>query len=208
MSFWLGPKLHLFIAWLLSVCSFLCLLNPARRGRCDCGSFVSNPGGFLLSSVTKTNVISSKIASLEGRECIYAKLSAPVTKQSLLTLTESTPGCARLDQRAHTLGMWPSLMSKLSFRDWVTVAKTPKRLVRGAEGEGREGGALELAFLMSEVEFFTRHSRRMLGFIPVSLCIILEDNLECIMCSCSVVTNHVVLLQFNVNVSILHRFSH
>lgn len=77
----------------------------------------------------------------------------------------------------------------------------------GGGGEGR-GGALELAFLMSEVEFFTRHSRRMLGFIPVSLCIILEDNLECIMCSCSVVTNHVVLWQFNVNVSVLHRFSH
>lgn len=46
-----------------------------------------------------------------------------------------------------------------------------------------------------------------IGSINYSVCVILEGNLEFLMLSCSVVKNHVVLLQFNVNVFVLHPLS-
>lgn len=46
-----------------------------------------------------------------------------------------------------------------------------------------------------------------IGRINYSVCVLLEGNLEFLMRSCSVVTIHVVLLQFNVNVFVLQRLS-
>lgn len=84
--------------------------------------------GFWQSCLLASQV---DFCFIQHQRCHLHKIPCSYDQTKPLNSHRVNPGCARPHWRAHTPGMWPNLMSKLSFRDCVMVTKTPKRLVEG-----------------------------------------------------------------------------